>query len=182
MRPTKNINITPTRDKKESRIPSSPSKSTSSPSRALLSKSASSTTVIKTPTRKPNSNNLSNIITTAESGDILEEISTIQLSANSKSIVKSGHSTVWTGCKDGMIHIIDYESGNVLKKLEGPTYKGSSGPTKIDVTTMEVINEYIWTGSTEGIIRMWDRNTSKKFYFYFIYLLFEIPLKNRFIN
>jgi WD40 repeat protein len=51
------------------------------------------------------------------------------------------------------------KSGNIVERIEGPTYRGSSAPVKIDVTSMTVVDNYVWTGSTEGIIRLWDANT-----------------------
>lgn len=88
----------------------------------------------------------------------LEEVRSIQLSSNSKHLVRTG-SVVWCGCKDGMIHVMDCETADVVQKIEGPTYAGSSGPQKMDITSIALVGDYVWVGTTEGTIRLWDATT-----------------------
>lgn len=54
---------------------------------------------------------------------------------------------------------MDFESGQVLEKVEGPIYAGSKTPVKVDVTSIALIDDYVWTGSSEGLIRLWNSTT-----------------------
>jgi WD40 repeat protein len=89
-------------------------------------------------------------------GEIFDELERVELSSNAKNLVRTSQGDIWCGCKDGTIHVLDYESGRVLQKIEGPVYAGSRTPVKVDVTSITLIDQYVWTGSTEGLIRMWD--------------------------
>mmetsp|Transcript_663 Transcript_663/g.2335 ORF Transcript_663/g.2335 Transcript_663/m.2335 type:complete len:899 (+) Transcript_663:89-2785(+) len=88
----------------------------------------------------------------------LEEVRSIRLSANSKHLIRTG-GVVWCGCKDGLIHVIDSETGDLVQKIEGPTYAGSAGPQKMDITSIALVGAYVWVGTTEGTIRLWDATT-----------------------
>ena len=91
--------------------------------------------------------------------DVFEELERINLTSNAKNIVKAPNNAIWCGCKDGTIHVLDFHTGRVLEKVEGPIYAGSKTPVKVDVTSIALIDQFVWTGSSEGLIRLWDSSS-----------------------